>query len=373
MFLMHEPYLPEAVGGGLFSVDTLIRELSVLGHAGEVVALRPVGPLTRRLPRPLAAPLIRWGTRLASRSDSVNGYLTYRAGNALGMAGVVHRRLQQFRPDVVAIQGIFKRRLIRMVERTSAARIVIRAVTHYCALELEREMARSPRFAERIRGGEIKIISNSRFLAEMMADRLAVTSSVRYPPISLAGRPQSTAGPDGPVLFVNPVPDKGVEIALAVARLLPQRQFLFQEAWTLGDRAWRELQARVADLPNVQLRRRSLDFPGVLSQSAVLLMPSQWDEAFGRVAVEATAHGVPVVASRVGGIPEALGESGTLLERSSAPREWADALEALLADPLAYERAVAAALANATRAEFDPATIARGFLADFGYPQEGTP
>lgn len=40
------------------------------------------------------------------------------------------------------------------------------------------------------------------------------------------------------------------------------------------------------------------------SQIDVAIVPSLWNEPFGMVAVEACAHGVPVIASRMGGLPE---------------------------------------------------------------------
>jgi glycosyltransferase involved in cell wall biosynthesis len=43
-----------------------------------------------------------------------------------------------------------------------------------------------------------------------------------------------------------------------------------------------------------------------LAQSDLTGVPSEWGEAFGRVLIESMASGVPVVASRDGGIPEVL-------------------------------------------------------------------
>ena len=44
--------------------------------------------------------------------------------------------------------------------------------------------------------------------------------------------------------------------------------------------------------------------------SRVVLMPSLWRESLGRVAVEAMANGIPVLASDRGALPETLGEAG---------------------------------------------------------------
>jgi glycosyltransferase involved in cell wall biosynthesis len=45
------------------------------------------------------------------------------------------------------------------------------------------------------------------------------------------------------------------------------------------------------------------------NQIDVAVVPSIWNEPFGLVAVEACAHSVPVVASRMGGLPEIIQDS----------------------------------------------------------------
>src|SRR5438045_3878818 len=48
--------------------------------------------------------------------------------------------------------------------------------------------------------------------------------------------------------------------------------------------------------------------------SRLVLMPSLWDESFGRVAAEALINGIPVLASNRGALPEVLEAAGLLLE-----------------------------------------------------------
>jgi glycosyltransferase involved in cell wall biosynthesis len=49
-------------------------------------------------------------------------------------------------------------------------------------------------------------------------------------------------------------------------------------------------------------------------QIDLLLVPSLLEDAFPRVILEAAGNGIPVIATRVGGIPEALGGSGILID-----------------------------------------------------------
>jgi glycosyltransferase involved in cell wall biosynthesis len=50
-----------------------------------------------------------------------------------------------------------------------------------------------------------------------------------------------------------------------------------------------------------------------LQYTKLLLVPSVWAEPFGRVAVEAMINGIPAIVSDRGGLPEAVGASGTVL------------------------------------------------------------
>ena len=53
------------------------------------------------------------------------------------------------------------------------------------------------------------------------------------------------------------------------------------------------------------------DIPSILKALDAFVLPAQ-EEALGTALVEATAMGVPVIATRIGGIPEVLGDAGLL-------------------------------------------------------------
>jgi glycogen(starch) synthase len=91
------------------------------------------------------------------------------------------------------------------------------------------------------------------------------------------------------------------------------------------------------------------EVPAVLGSLDVLVLPSVYEE-MGSVLVEAMASGLPVVASRVGGIPDVVadGETGLLVPPGDADA-LAAALDALVSDPQRRERLAAAARRRARR------------------------
>ncbi len=79
----------------------------------------------------------------------------------------------------------------------------------------------------------------------------------------------------------------------------------------------------------------------------VVVVPS-YSESFGLVAVEAQACGIPVVASRVGGLTTAVGDGGVLVAGHD-PAHFADALEAIVGDPATQQRMSVLARRHAQR------------------------
>jgi len=86
------------------------------------------------------------------------------------------------------------------------------------------------------------------------------------------------------------------------------------------------------------------DVPAVLGSAAVSVMPSL-NEALSNVLLESMAAGAPIVATRVGGTPEAIADGDTgLLVPANDPKTLSEAIARLLMDP-----DLAAALGRAAR------------------------
>jgi glycosyltransferase involved in cell wall biosynthesis len=115
------------------------------------------------------------------------------------------------------------------------------------------------------------------------------------------------------VAFINPQLSKGVtifaRIAMELHRRRPEIPLLVVEGRGTSD-ALGELPIDLSSLTNLNRMANTPDPRDFYRVSRIVLMPSLWRESFGRVAVEAMANGIPVLASDRGALPETLGDAG---------------------------------------------------------------
>ena len=148
-----------------------------------------------------------------------------------------------------------------------------------------------------------------------------------------------TPYPDrGDVLFIGRLsPEKGVD------RLLEAWQYAQDSGrnlWIVGDGPEREKLEKMVSV----LSLKKVHFTGFLENShqkdiwakaACSIVPSIWKEPFGMVVLEAWAQGRPVIATRIGGLPEIIHNGGDgLLVASNDPHELASAILRILDNPM---------------------------------------
>jgi hypothetical protein len=130
---------------------------------------------------------------------------------------------------------------------------------------------------------------------------------------------------------------KGVELLEPIVRGLNGRSIMVTSAGlprAMGERLT-ELGANLQEEP----------LAAVLEGAGACVVPSQWPEPFCRIAFEAQACGVPVVAPRTGGLPEHVAPGG-LVDPGAPAADYVAAVRAL-DDAAAWADASAAAYAHA--------------------------
>lgn len=166
------------------------------------------------------------------------------------------------------------------------------------------------------------------------------------------------------ITFINPVPPKGIDVAIEIVRCLPQERFLFVRGkWTCyTDKDLEDFLKPISKLPNVEIWDHQQDMRQVYAVTDILLVPSQFEETFGRVIVEAQFNGIPVVAAHVGGISYTLGQGGILIEPKDKTQAYVEALQRLRTDQNFYAQLSDLALQNSQRPEFDPQHQVKNFV-----------
>jgi glycosyltransferase involved in cell wall biosynthesis len=171
-----------------------------------------------------------------------------------------------------------------------------------------------------------------------------------------AGHPVAPAGRTR-AAFV-PSASAGRPLVLAAGRLAEQKGFspLLQAAATWRDMTPEPLLLIAGDGPlSAGLRTEAAalgvdaeflghrdDVPALLAVAAVFVLPSRW-EGQPLVLQEALRAGVPIVATRTGGIPDLTGDDAAVLVPPEDAARLASAVAAILGDPALAARLRAAA------------------------------
>lgn len=143
------------------------------------------------------------------------------------------------------------------------------------------------------------VISNSKFIANGIKNKFDRESEIVYPLIDVFGMTSNDGNINNNREFITVIGSEGIKggrIVENIAKIMPNHQFM--------------IVGRNFDQPikkaNVLYQPWSKNIEDVYRKTKILLAPSIVNEAFGRVAVEAMALGIPCIGSDRGGIPEVL-------------------------------------------------------------------
>ena len=326
------PYIPQMVGGAQSSINDLAREFAARGHEVSVLSgLTGKGRL---------GVVSRVKLKLNRRGyvvDRTLGYPVYRAWFPWEVAADVARHVGA---DVVVPQSLFPVKIAQALDGVDT-----RVVIYLRNAEIE-DLGGS---LDTLRN--VGYVANSNFTAGRFRELFGINADVVYPLIRRETYQTETTREN--VTFINPHPRKGLEIALGVAERCPEIPFVFVAGWMLEPDDKARLMERLAALPNVTLKPSTGDMKSVYGKARIVLAPSQWEEAFGRIAVEPQFSGIPVVASDRGGLPEAVGLGGVLIDPAAPADEWAAAVRKLWHDEAYYQATSRAARDFSARPDMD--------------------
>ena len=151
------------------------------------------------------------------------------------------------------------------------------------------------------------------------------------------------------------MPHKGLGVALQIASLLPQVKFLFVKGrWSVfTDEQLENFLYPAKQLKNVTIIDFQSDTKKIYSRTNILLVPSSFEETFGRVILEAQCNGIPVIAANVGGVRYTVGKGGILVDREAEISTYTEAILKLSTDRGYYRKMSEDALENSERKEFN--------------------
>lgn len=340
LFATNHAYPPLRVGGSESSTHDLCLTLQERGVEVAVLSSslrrRSTGALdvVRAFPR-------RPGS---VARDEECGYAVYRSPSPAAAARQV---VADLRPDVAVIQAGRSLAL--------AARLTELGVP--CLVYLRD--ANFTKLGGPVRG-DLRYVATSRDLARRFEEQFGIVAA-SIPPLVRPERYRVESTRSN-VTFVCPIGEKGLDIALGLARRRPDIPFVFVESWELNPLRAAALKRRLP--PNVRLRTPVADMREVYAEAKIVLVPSHWAEGWGRVVSEAQVSGIPALASDRGGLPESVGPGGLLLDAGAGLDRWTEALTRLWDDETEYARLAALSAEHAQRPEFEPRAMAAALMSE---------
>jgi glycosyltransferase involved in cell wall biosynthesis len=333
LFVTGCEYLPQRFGGAEVSAHSFAMALSKRGdQVGVLASLR-------------AGDWLWFKNRVASKLRGVDlytmdqfcGYPVFRGWRGTsGFSAVIDK----FKPDIALLQTCPLRNYADLFVSLGLPVVICMRDTKTGGASL---IERPP----------LRYIANSGFLAGWLRTEFGIEAEI-IAPLVLPERYRVRSTRES-VLFVNPVAEKGVEISLRLAEERPDIPFDFVECWE-RDSALRHSE-RVRRAKNIRWHKSRLDVRRFYGRAKLLLMPSQWVETWGRVATEVQLSGIPVLASRIGGLPESVGPGGILVEPTAPLDNWLAALSRMWDDKKEYETLAQEALKYSQRPEIQPDLI----------------
>ncbi len=245
-----------------------------------------------------------------------------------------------FKPDLLHVHNLYHHLSVAPLKVAAARKLPVVMTIHdyallssnYSLLPEKRVWSQAGFLFERWLGVYKKtvryFIAPTQFVKNLFVERGFPAERVRVVPyfVPLREGPSLPYKPSSPYFFYagRLVKEKGVQVLLRALSFLPET---FHLKIAGAGPFEKELQRLVVEL---RLSGR-VEFLGqqtpaamrtLMANSLAVCVPSLWYEVFCLVALEAMSEGVPVLASKIGGLPEVVGHGGWLLPAGDA-EAWA--------------------------------------------------
>lgn len=194
------------------------------------------------------------------------------------------------------------------------------------------------------------VIANSNYVSNITREWYGVNPIVLYPNIDIK-KYQCKQYYREYITIINPTKSKGIDIFVKIAESYPEKKFIVVS----GNKKLLK-EKKIAEMSNVKVIGWTNRIEDVYSETKVLLAPVEWPEPFGRTVIEAGINGIPTIASNRGGLPEAVGDGGILIDDIYNTHNWIEAIQ-LLDDKKIYEKLSENAKKHAQNFAFETAFI----------------
>lgn len=339
LFVNSYYFMPQSRGGLARTLDQLARGLQARGHQVSAIAELKNNRDFFSLSRRIRLRLLRALGKAPIICDIQTGFRVLRCWR---IEPVIRDAIENERPDVIVVTG---GRIVPIVRVIRACGIPIVLQVHDVEFKyLEGDFHEV---------ADLPCVANSRFTAQRFNEAFGAHCDTILPFISL--KDYEVQSSRERVLFIHPEQKKGIEKAMEIVALCPEIPFTF-----VGRSTYETLRSTL-NLPdpdsvaNLEVLPNMGDMREVYRRTRILLVPSRWEEAFGRVVIEAQVSGIPVISSNRGGLAEAAQDGGILLSFDDPAQIWAQHLKRLWTDTGLYDDLSSKARQSAQRRELTEA------------------
>lgn len=323
-------------GDGILIHDYLL-ELSRNNH--DITAIGKINnPDFNESAKIVANKLIKLGIKLNSIKNNVLTYIhndnysckLYSENTFLNQLEI---ELVKNKPDIIITQLNYSHKVIEIASKLNIRIILLIHDNHaYNFLPINKGKSIS------------HVIFNSKNTANHFKQYLDCSYSIIYPCIKEQNYLVKSIDKKY-ITMINPTENKGGDILFEVIKNMPNEKFLV----VMG---WKKIDSKFMKFKNIKIIDRQYDMRKVYSQTKILLVPSQWEEAFARVVPEAMISGIPVIASKVGGLIESVGNAGILIDDFVNPKAWILEIQKLLNNSKHFENISSLGLVQSRKFKF---------------------